>query len=144
MRDGPHKDIGLQLRSIREHLKLTLDDIHKETGISRSYISNFERGLKLPTVKYLKHLHDKHGVSLDFIFCSTGRMFRVGLSKPGEYDYGKDQEDVEAMLKLMSKVPHARHSMLVAFAEYKMEYEEFLEKFLAKLGDNKEEGSRND
>lgn len=140
MREGPYKDIGLQLRSVRERLKLTLDDVHKETGISRSYVSNFERGLKLPTVKYLKHLHDVHSVSLDFIFCSNGRMFRLGAGEPGELDFGKNQEDVDDMMKLMAKVPHARHSMLVAFAEYKMEYEDYLDKYLAKLEDKEEEG----
>jgi transcriptional regulator with XRE-family HTH domain len=141
MRVGPYKDIGLQLRSVRERLKLTLDDLHGEIGISRSYISNFERGLKLPTVKYLKHLHDKYGVSLDYIFCSNGRMFRGGGEATAMVDFGKSQEDVDGMFRLMARVPHALHSMLVAFAEYKLEHEDFLKRFEARLEHENEEGS---
>ncbi len=38
---------GLQLRSIREKLRLTLENIRQHIGISRSYVSEFEKN-KVP------------------------------------------------------------------------------------------------
>jgi transcriptional regulator with XRE-family HTH domain len=60
------EDTGPQLRNIREDLRMTLDAVSKETGISRSYISDFERGFRLPTSKYLRYLHDNHQVNLNY------------------------------------------------------------------------------
>lgn len=72
MMERRYRDMGLQIKAIRERLNMTLDAISKETGISRSYISDFERGFKLPTGKFLKHLHDRHNINLNYVFCSDG------------------------------------------------------------------------
>jgi transcriptional regulator with XRE-family HTH domain len=139
MREGVYKNIGLQLRNVRERLRLTLDDLHKEVGISRSYISNFERGHKIPTAKYLKYLHDKYNVSLHYIFCSSGRMFRHTGEELGALDFGKNQEDVDELLSMMYRVPHTLHSMLVHFAEYKLENEEYIARFLTRQEEKQKE-----
>lgn len=55
-REAIFKEIGMNLRMIRDKIDLTMEVISKETGISRSYLSDFERGVKLPTHKYLKYL----------------------------------------------------------------------------------------
>ena len=77
MAESKFKDIGLQLRAVRERLHMTLDDIKEQTGISRSYVSDFERGVRLPTSKYLRYLHDHQNINLNFVFCSEGRMLRM-------------------------------------------------------------------
>ena len=60
MNETGRKEIGKQLRAVRERLNMTLEELSQDTGISRSYISEFERGVKLPTSKYLRYLHDRH------------------------------------------------------------------------------------
>ncbi len=128
--DAKYHSYGLQLRSIREKLRLTLENIRQHIGISRSYVSEFEKGVKLPTVKYLRYLHDRHGVNLNYVFCSQGNMFRdeSGASVQ-ERDFGQYKEDVAKMITLMEKVPHALYTMLSTFAEYKVRHHDFLTKF---------------
>jgi transcriptional regulator with XRE-family HTH domain len=138
MKDANYKDIGLQLRAVREALKMTLDEIRQPVGISAGYISDFERGFKLPTVKYLKYLHDDLNISLDYIFCSSGKMFRSKESENQAPDFGKYREAVDDMLKLMADVPHALFSMMVLFDEYKTENEDYINKILAKKEAKKE------
>jgi transcriptional regulator with XRE-family HTH domain len=133
-----YKEIGLPLRAIRERLKLTLDSLRKEVGISAGYISDFERGIKLPTPKYLRHLHDKYKVSLDYVFGSSSRMFQPGQEERERLEFGKYQEEVDDMLEHMSKIPHALFSMLVHFSHYKVENEEFIDKCLSRKETDKE------
>lgn len=123
--------MGLQIKAVREHLHMTLDQMSKETGISRGYISDFERGVKLPTGKYLKHLHDVHRVNLNFLFTSEGRMFRPSIEDE-IMDFGKYQDEIDELLKYLSKIPHALYSVLGFFAEYKIENAKIIAKYLNK------------
>jgi transcriptional regulator with XRE-family HTH domain len=123
-----YMEMGLRFKAVREHLDMTLDDMSKETGISRGYISDFERGYKLPTGKYMRHLHDKHGINLNFLFTSEGRMLRP-ISGEADMDFGKHQEDIEELLKVMARIPHALYAMLGFFAEYKMGNAHIIEKY---------------
>lgn len=137
MKDAKYRDIGLQLKAIREQLRKTADAVSKETGISRSYISDFERGFKLPTSKYLKYLHDHHNVNLNSIFLSEGRKLRPTAEEKAP-DFGMQQEEVDKMLRFMADMPHALYAMLGAFAEYKLMNSEVIEKHLAKKGEKGE------
>lgn len=129
-------DTGLQLRNIREDLRMTLDAVSKETGISRSYISDFERGFRLPTSKYLRYLHDNHQVNLNYVFGSEGRKFRTAKDKPP--DFGKMQDDVDELLRFMAEVPHALYSILGYFTEYKLMNKEVIQRYRAeKAGEDK-------
>lgn len=130
MREARYSDIGLQLKNIRERLNWTLDTMSQATGISRSYISDFERGFKLPTAKYLKYLHDTHHFSLNFIFGSDGRMFNPLEDKNFKPDFGKFSEDIDELLVFLSRVPHALYAVLGFFAEYKINNKHLVKKFL--------------
>lgn len=139
MREAKYVDIGLQLRNIRERLNWTLDTISKATGISRSYISDFERGFKLPTMKYLKYLHDNHDVSLHYILGSDGRMFRPKEEDGVKPDFGRYAEDVDELLYYMARVPHFMYNILAHFAHYKVENKQFLKDFFRDEDDDNEE-----
>ncbi len=124
--------MGLQFKAIREHLKMTLDEVSNETGISRSYISDFERGFKLPTGKYLKYLHDQKNVNLNFLYCSEGRMFRP-TGEDEKLDFGKFQEDIDELLRYLAHIPHAIYAVLAFFTEYKMEHKKVIEKYFPEI-----------
>jgi transcriptional regulator with XRE-family HTH domain len=130
IRETKYREIGSKLRAIREHLDKTLDVMSHEVVMSRSYISEFERGLKLPTAKYLKFLHDKYRINLNFIFCSDEEMLRPREEeKEVPLDFGIQQEYVEEMMKAMADMPHALFFMLGHFQKYKMENKQLLEQF---------------
>jgi len=130
MREARYSDIGLQLKNIRERLNWTLDTMSQATGISRSYISDFERGFKLPTAKYLKYLHDTHHISLNFIFGSDGRMLNPRVEKNLKPDFGKYGEEIDELLLYLSRIPHALFAVLGFFAEYKINNKQLVKQFL--------------
>ena len=72
-----HNDIGKRLKEIREASNLTLDRMSADSGISRSYLAEFERGAKMPNSKYLTYLFKRHNANLhshlplDFLACLT-------------------------------------------------------------------------
>ncbi len=128
-KDALYQDTAMQLKAIREEMRKTLDVVSQETGISRSYLSDFERGFRLPTSKYLKFLHDRHRVNLNFVFGGEGRKFRV--ADEAELDFGHLQDEVDKMLHFMAEMPHALFSMLSYFAEYKLVNKKLIEQHQA-------------
>lgn len=129
-----YKDTGLKLKSIREELHFTMDEISKELVMSRSYISDFERGYRLPTSKYLKFLHDKHNVNVNYVFGSEGRKFRPTPDEKSP-DFGMFQEEVDKLLRFMSEIPHALYAVLGFFTEYKLMNKELIERHRNEKGE---------
>lgn len=144
MRTVKFKEIGTRLRNVREFLKMRLEDVYNETGISRSYVSEFERGYRLPTVRYLKYLHDKHGIKIDYIFGSSGRMKREHEIDTLTLDFDRYQQDVDELLYFMHKLPTVMHSVLGNFMQYKMENKKFISEHFPpnkfESGENTESG----
>ncbi|MCX6582810.1 MAG: helix-turn-helix transcriptional regulator [Candidatus Aminicenantes bacterium] len=135
-----YQDIGRRLKSIRDALGYTLDRVYKETGISRSYISEFERGRKLATSKYLKFLIDTHNVNLNFVFTGKGEMFISHQDRQPElYDFGKFDEEIKDLLFHITNVPNAMYEVLGHFSEYKMRKADLIKQALLTL--NKESDS---
>jgi len=52
---------------VKNGTQLTLDDVSKETGISRSALSSYENNVKIPGADNLKKLCEFYGVSADWL-----------------------------------------------------------------------------
>ncbi|MFC2156060.1 helix-turn-helix domain-containing protein, partial [Acidobacteriota bacterium] len=88
-------DIGIRLRCLRDTLNITLEKMKELTGISRSYISDFERGRKLPSSKYLFFLIEDFDADINYIFTGRGEMFlRTKKEAENYYDFGKYEEEI--------------------------------------------------
>ena len=61
------------LRTLRRHQGLTQTEAAKSVGVSRQALSNYERGLREPSLKSLIIMSDLYKVSLDEL---------VGRTKP--------------------------------------------------------------
>lgn len=140
MRESKYREIGINLKRIRERLNWTLSIMSSHTGISPSYLSDFERGFKLPTSKYLKYLYHIHNIDLNYVFGGTGRMLREEIGKGVKPDFGKYTEEIDELLYFLSRVPHALYAVLGYFTEYKLKNKQLLNEFLTKKEDkeNKE------
>ncbi|MDQ1355558.1 MAG: Helix-turn-helix protein [Acidobacteriota bacterium] len=129
-----YQDMGKRLKNIRNTLDYTLDRVYKETGISRSYISEFERGRKLVTSKYLKFLIDSHNVNLNFIFSGKGEMFISHQERQPElYDFGKFDAEIKDLLLHITHIPNAMYEVLGHFSEYKMRKADLIKQALITL-----------
>ena len=59
--------IGENIKQLRTDRGLTQKDFAKETGISRSYLSDLENNRKSPTVETLEKVARKMNTSLKFL-----------------------------------------------------------------------------
>ncbi|MFC2146360.1 helix-turn-helix domain-containing protein [Acidobacteriota bacterium] len=119
-------EIGVHAKAVREALGKTIQGMSEATGISRGYISDFERGVKLPTARYIKYLYEKCNVNTNYIFSGEGLIFRPVKGKALPLDFGSHQADVEELVWFMYKVPHALLYQLQAHLEYKLKYKQML------------------
>lgn len=126
-RIADYKEYGLRLRAIREAIKRTADSISRETGISRSYISDFERGFRMPTSKYMRYLHDRHNVNLNYIFKGEGRKFRPAEEEKTP-DFGNFQEQVDDLIRFMADMPAMLYAVLGFFAEYQLKNKDIIDR----------------
>jgi transcriptional regulator with XRE-family HTH domain len=134
------KDIGQRLRFVREQLGFTLVKMKEETGISKSYISDFERGKKIPASKYLFQLAEAFKVNLNYIFTGTGDPVISEISgKFSQYDFGKYEEEINDLLFHMAHIPNTMFAVLQFFTEYKENMDDFIKAYLKKHLETKNE-----
>ena len=62
------KIIGKNLKLLRDERGESLEDVAKKTGLSKSLLSRYERGLVDPGLKALSNLVKYFNVSLDWLF----------------------------------------------------------------------------
>ncbi|HOJ92361.1 MAG TPA: helix-turn-helix transcriptional regulator [Dictyoglomaceae bacterium] len=61
-------NVGNRIRELRKNKNLKLEDLANMTGLSLSYISLVERGLKHPSLKALEKIADAFNVPTSFLF----------------------------------------------------------------------------
>jgi transcriptional regulator with XRE-family HTH domain len=132
------EDIGKRLKTVRERLGFTLEQMNRETGISKSYISDFERGKKIPASKYLFQLCETFNANLNYVFKGKGDMFiSADSGKIPQYNFGKYQEEIDDLLFHITNIPNALFAVLQFFSEYKENMDDFINAYLEKHGNTK-------
>ncbi len=132
------KNVGQKLRMVRERLGFTLEQMSRETGISKSYISDFERGKKIPASKYLFHLCEIFDVNLNYVFKGKGEPFISADSENiPQYNPGKYKEEINDLLFHITHIPNAMFAVLQFFTEYKENMDDFIKAYLEKHGESK-------
>ncbi|MBP6874604.1 MAG: helix-turn-helix transcriptional regulator [Candidatus Eisenbacteria bacterium] len=65
MTNEEHKSLGERIRSLRESREMTLSDLERESGVSKGYLSQLERGeASNPTVDILQKVSQVLGVAV--------------------------------------------------------------------------------
>ena len=59
---------GQNFKQIRKHINITQQEMADSVNISRSYLSDIENGNKNPSIKTVKKLADRLGVSVNELF----------------------------------------------------------------------------
>jgi transcriptional regulator with XRE-family HTH domain len=135
------QDMGLRLRGLRVALNITLEKMNDLTGISKSYISDFERGRKLPSSKYLFFLIEKFAIDINYIYTGRGEMFLHSREEKNTYDFGKFDVEINDLLYHIIRVPNALFSVLGFFSDYKINKENFIKKYLEKIAEKDKENN---
>ena len=66
-----YSSIGIRLRQLRQHHKLTQEEISKIGGVSRSYYSQIETDKKNPPISFLIALKKSLNIDINFLLCGN-------------------------------------------------------------------------
>ena len=86
-------DFGNTLKTLRLRETMTQAQLAQKLGVTKSVISAYETGLRLPSYDVLIHISKIYNVSTDYLL-GVERKQNVDLS-------GLTQEEVEALLNLI-------------------------------------------
>lgn len=87
-------DLGNTLKILRLKEHMTQAQLAQKLGLTKSVISAYETGLRLPSYDILIHIAKIYHVSTDYL---------LGLSYKQEIDLsGLSQEEIEAVLNLIN------------------------------------------
>lgn len=76
--------VGEQIQRLRSERKMTLDDLSRAAGVSKSMLSEIERDKANPTIAVAWRLTNALGVSLDSLFAPQKAPEPVAVSGPHE------------------------------------------------------------
>ena len=76
--------VGEQIQRLRMERKLTLDDLSRAAGVSKSMLSEIERDKANPTIAVAWRLTNALGVSLDQLFAAQRAHETIAVSGPHE------------------------------------------------------------
>ncbi len=77
----PVPPIGNTLRSVRRQRRLTLEELAKRSGVSKSMLSQIERGLVNPTLSVLWHLTSALGIEIGDLLSNAAISQRQGVTE---------------------------------------------------------------
>ena len=127
------REIGLRLKEIRTHLKMTQAQFGKKLDLKASAVAKYENGVNLPKGKILQALVSHYNVSLDYLVTGKGNLFmddediqQLNRSK----SIPEGDRELEDLFSLVTKIPWVRHVVLGHFQKFKLENRELIEKEL--------------
>lgn len=108
--------IGNRLKEVRKALNLSTKDMMAISGYAFSTLSEIERNINNPGLKYLLLLVNKFNVNLNWVFTGKGAMFSPSFEL--RWDFGKDTKTVLKLIYLLENCDILRFEMLKDFAQY--------------------------
>jgi transcriptional regulator with XRE-family HTH domain len=108
------ESLGERIRDERRRGKLTLEKLSQKSGLSKSFLSQVERGLAQPSVSSLKRIARELGISVVDLFAGeTDQQNRFGfppaVSKNGP-KYAEDFQVVRTNRRKSLKLPGSKVS----------------------------------
>ncbi|MGB9856798.1 MAG: helix-turn-helix domain-containing protein [Dictyoglomaceae bacterium] len=92
-------NVGKKIRELRKERNLTLEELSKRTGLSLSYISLIERGLKNPSLKALEKIASCFGLTPAALFSR------------------EENESLEAFLRANTNLDEDERKMIIQLIE---------------------------
>lgn len=87
-------DFGNRLKTLRLRKNMTQEQLAQKLGLTKSVISAYETGLRLPSYDILIHIARIYNVSTDYL---------LGIEQKQKIDLsGLSQEEIAALLNLIN------------------------------------------
>lgn len=91
-------DFGNTLRTLRIQNNMTQEQLSKKLGLTKSVVSAYETGLRMPSYEVLIDISKIFKVTTDYL---------LGLERKQEIDLsGLTNEEIEALLNLIKAMKH--------------------------------------
>jgi len=74
--------VGEQIQRLRSERRMTLDDLSRAAGVSKSMLSEIERDKANPTIAVAWRLTNAFGVSLDYLFAQQKAPEAIAVAGP--------------------------------------------------------------
>src|ERR1700739_2297009 len=74
--------VGEQIQRVRSERRMTLDDLSRAAGVSKSMLSEIERDKANPTIAVAWRLTNALGVSLDHLFTASKAPEAISVAGP--------------------------------------------------------------
>jgi transcriptional regulator with XRE-family HTH domain len=74
------RQAGLRLRAAREHLQLNQENMANMLGCTRTALTNWENGDRLPDVAAMVRLYQRTGITLEWIYAGSLREMNYDKS----------------------------------------------------------------
>jgi len=81
------KDVSDRIRTLRRDLRLTQEELGKAAGVTKSAVSQWERGTSVPGRDALLSLRNKFGINPDWVMTGQGPM-RIGRASTAQRAIG--------------------------------------------------------
>jgi transcriptional regulator with XRE-family HTH domain len=66
-------DVSVRFRATRAALGLTAQQLADQIGVTRSAVTNWEAGIRLPDPGAMIRLYERHGVTTDWVYTGNPR-----------------------------------------------------------------------
>lgn len=118
--------IGKRLKEVRKKTGKSLEKMGEITGLSKSGISDMEKGLKKPSTVYMHALNIKFGININWILTGKGAMSSPDIEL--NLNFGIDNDIIKNLIFCIEHVDVIRYDILKYFSQKKDEYQEFIKK----------------
>jgi len=108
------ENLGERIREERRRRKLTLEQLSHKTNLSKSFLSQVERGLAQPSISSLKKISREFGISVVNLFTSEvnphNRLGSLPITSKNEASYVEDFRVVRANRRKSLTLPGSKVS----------------------------------
>jgi transcriptional regulator with XRE-family HTH domain len=116
------EETGRRLRLFRKSRKITVLDLSDRIGISKSTISEVERGHTKPTVNLLLAMFNLYGLNINWVLSGEGKMIlkkdAASLSRKIATSTGVMDDEYNQLLFYLENAPVVKYAVLGFFREY--------------------------
>lgn len=108
------EETGSRLRLFRKSRKITIHELSDRIGISKSTISEVERGHTKPPVNFLLAMFNLYGLNVNWVLTGEGKM----ILKREAASTGVMDEEYNQLLYYLENAPVVKYAVLGFFREY--------------------------
>jgi transcriptional regulator with XRE-family HTH domain len=102
--------IGGRIKNVREKARMSQSELAVNLGVTASLISQYERGMKKPSVDVLLHISRQFGCSIDFLFGAAAESIFIDDDVVSIFvDFKalsrRDKAVIKEIISTMCKIP---------------------------------------